>query len=91
MPFLKARKNKLPEPEFELASMIFFSVTSVVKPFILVHNTAEATKSICWAKVEVAVDHRTLIRWFMKFSMGCKNLDDQISLKGLIPRPWSKP
>ena len=41
------------------------------------HNATEATKNICFAKGEGAVDHNTVTRWFKKFRSGCKNLDDQ--------------
>ena len=45
--------------------------------FELSHNAAEATKNICFAKGEDAVDHDTVTSWFEKFLSGCKNLDDQ--------------
>ena len=34
---------------------------------------------ICCVKGEVVVDHSTETRWFKKFRLGCKNLDDQVS------------
>ena len=37
----------------------------------------EATKNICYLWGKSAVDHRTINRWFNKFCLGCKNLDDQ--------------
>ena len=45
--------------------------------FILGHNTGEATKKICHAKGEGAVDHTTLTRWFKKFLSDQKNFDNQ--------------
>ena len=41
--------------------------------FELGHNTVEATKNICFARSEVAVNQNT--RWLKKVSLGCKNLD----------------
>ena len=41
------------------------------------NNAAEATKTICCAKGEGAVDDSTVTRWLKKFCSGCKNLDDQ--------------
>ena len=40
--------------------------------FKLSHNTAEATKNICYAKDEGTVDHSTVTKWFKKFYSGCK-------------------
>ena len=45
--------------------------------FELGHNIVEATKKICCAKGEGAVDHSKVARWFKKFYLGCKNFDDQ--------------
>ena len=45
--------------------------------FELGHSTTKATKNICRAKCEGAVDHSTVTRWFKKFCLGCKNLNDQ--------------
>ena len=41
------------------------------------HNAVEATKNICRAKGEGAVDRNTVNRWFKKFHAGCKNLNEQ--------------
>ena len=40
-------------------------------------NAEEATKNICCAKVENTVDYSTVTKWFKKFCLGCKNLDNQ--------------
>ena len=48
----------------------------LIYKFKLEHNPAEATKNICWAKSEGAIDNST-VRWFKKFCLGCKNFDDQ--------------
>ena len=45
--------------------------------FELGHNTTEATKNICSAKNEDAVNHSIINRWFKKFHLDCKNLDIQ--------------
>ena len=45
--------------------------------FEMGHNAMEATKNICWVKVEGENDHNTVTRWFKKFCLGCKNLNDQ--------------
>ena len=45
--------------------------------FELGHNTAEAPKNICCVKGEGAIDHISVTRWFKKFYLGCKDLDDQ--------------
>ena len=47
--------------------------------FKLGHNTAKATKNIHSVKAEVAVDHSTIVRWFKKFHLGCKNFSNQAS------------
>ena len=44
------------------------------------HNFVEATKKICCMKGKGEVDHFSLNRWFKKFCLGCKNLDDQARL-----------
>ena len=41
------------------------------------HNTVEDTKNICCAKGEGIVDHSPLTRWFKKFCLGFKNLDNK--------------
>ena len=35
------------------------------------------TKNICCAKGNGTVDHNTITRWFKKFCLACKNLDNQ--------------
>ena len=45
--------------------------------FEMVQNTVEATKNICWAKDDGAVDYSVVTRWVKKFCTGCKNLNDQ--------------
>ena len=37
----------------------------------------EVTKNICCTKGKVTVNHSTVNRWFKKFSLGSKNLNDQ--------------
>ena len=44
----------------------------------LINNSAEATKIICCEKGEGTVIHK----WFKKFRLGCKNLDNQASSSG---------
>ena len=44
--------------------------------FQLGHNAAEATKTFSYAK-EGTVDHSIVTRWFKKFRLGRKNLDNQ--------------
>ena len=48
--------------------------------FKLSHNTIAATKNICCDKREGTVDHSTVTRWFKKYCLGCKNLDNQARL-----------
>ena len=43
-------------------------------------NAAEASKKIGVTQREDAVDHSTLSRWFKKFHLSCKNVDDQVNL-----------
>ena len=45
--------------------------------FELGHNTTESTKNICCAKDEGAIDHSAVTRWFKKFYLGFKNLNNQ--------------
>ena len=45
--------------------------------FELSHNAAEATKNIFCEKSEGAVDYSTVSRWFKKFWLGYKNLNNQ--------------
>ena len=45
--------------------------------FELDHNATEAIKNTCHAKDECAVDHSTVTRWFKKFYLSSKDLDDQ--------------
>ena len=44
--------------------------------FKLGHNATKATKRICCAKSEGAVDHRIVTRWFKKFYLVCKNFNN---------------
>ena len=48
--------------------------------FKLDHNTVEATKNICYAKVEGAADYNSVTRWIKKFCSGCKKLNNQTRL-----------
>ena len=41
------------------------------------HNATEAIKNICCTKGEGTVDHSTVIGWFKKFCLGCKNVNNQ--------------
>ena len=62
--------------------------------FDLEHNTSEATKNICRANGEGAIDHSIVIRWLKKSSWGFKYIDDQARsgwLKAVDPRPCTKP
>ena len=52
--------------------------------FELSNNAVDATRNICWAKGESAVDRRTVTRWFKKFHSGCKNVDDQARINRSI-------
>ena len=52
----------------------------VLYNFELGYNAAEVTKDICFAKNEGKVDRSTVTRWFKKFHLGCKNLDNQAQL-----------
>ena len=45
--------------------------------FELSNNAIEPTKSMRYAKDKGAVDHSTVTRWFKKFSLGCKKLNNQ--------------
>ena len=38
-----------------------------------------SNQNICCAKGDGTVDFSTIIRWFKKFYLGCKNLDNQAS------------
>ena len=49
----------------------------MVYEFEMDHNTAEATKNICCAKGEGAIDHDSVSSGFKKFCSGYKTLDDQ--------------
>ena len=44
--------------------------------FKLIQNATESTKNICWAKGEGIVVYSIVNRWFKKFSLGCKDLND---------------
>ena len=61
--------------------------------FVLSHNAAETTKNICCMKGEGAVDHSTIIRWFMKFCLVARtrmNKQAQVSLRLWILRLCTK-
>ena len=45
--------------------------------FELGYNAMKASKNICCMKNEGKVDHSTITRWFMKFCLDCKSLDNQ--------------
>ena len=47
----------------------------VLYKFEMGHNVAEAIKIICCTNGE-----RTVTRWFKKFCLGCKNLNDPVKL-----------
>ena len=48
--------------------------------FELGYNASKATKNICCAKDEGAVNHNTVNKWYKKLRSDCKNLDDQARL-----------
>ena len=52
----------------------------MLSEFELGYNFTKATKNICCAKSEEAVDHSVVTRWFKKFYLGCKNLDIHVGL-----------
>ena len=56
----------------------------------LSHNAVEGIKNICLAKGEGTVDHCTVIRWFKKFCLGCKFLDNQARSGRYTPSNKSK-
>ena len=41
------------------------------------YKAAEEIKNICCVKEKDAIYHTTVTKWFKKFNLGCKNLDDQ--------------
>ena len=43
----------------------------------------KATKNICCAKSEGAADHSTITKWFKKFHLEHKNLNNQARLDSL--------
>ena len=45
--------------------------------FNLGYSATKATKNISCIKAEGTVDHGTVTKWFKKFHLGCKNLDNQ--------------
>ena len=45
--------------------------------FKLGHDAAEVTKNLFCVKGERADYHWTVTKWFMKFCLGCKDLDNQ--------------
>ena len=48
----------------------------ILYEFELGHNAAEATKNIFCDIGEGVFDHSTVTRWFKKFCIICKNLND---------------
>ena len=62
----------------------------MVHKFEMGHNITKATKNICWMKDEGTVDHSMITRW-LKFYLGCKNFDDQVSPKLWILNKFYKP
>ena len=44
------------------------------------YNPVKVTKNICGANSEGSVDHNAIIKWFNKFLLGCKNLNNQARL-----------
>ena len=46
--------------------------------FKLSHNITEATKNISCEKSEGAIDQSTITKWFKKFCLSYKNLNDQV-------------
>ena len=53
------------------------------------HNTAKATKNICWVKRDGTADHTKVIRWFEKFCLSSKNHNNQAK-SGRLKRMDSK-
>ena len=49
----------------------------ILYEFELVHNTMKITQSVCGAKGEGAIDHSTMTRWFKKFRLCYKVVDNQ--------------
>ena len=45
--------------------------------FKIGHNSVNAVKIICCAYSDGAVDHKKVTRWFKKFHLGCKKLNNQ--------------
>ena len=45
------------------------------------HNLSETTKNICCMKSEGTVDNSTVTRWFKKFYLSCKNVNNQARSK----------
>ena len=41
------------------------------------YKAAEATQNICFVKSGGTFDYNKVTRWLKKFSLGCKNLNDQ--------------
>ena len=50
-------------------------------PAVMGHNIMETTKNIC-AKDEGTVDHSPVTKWFKKFHLWYKNLDNQVKSGG---------
>ena len=49
----------------------------ILYKFEVGHNATEETKNISCGKIEVAVDHSTITRWFKKFCWDHKKLNNQ--------------
>ena len=52
--------------------------------FKLGHKVMEITKNICYTKGEGIVNPSTINRWFQKFRLHCKNLDNQARSCNLV-------
>ena len=50
----------------------------ILYKFKMGHHTTKETKIIFCVKGENTVDCRTVIRWFKKYRLGCKNLSNQV-------------
>ena len=66
----------------------------ILYKFEVGQKVTEATKNICFMKVEGVVDQSSATRGLKKFFLGCKNLNDEVmseNLKPWILRSCSKP
>ena len=58
--------------------------------FELGHKAAEASKNICCAWGESALDHTRVMKWFKKFCSGCKKtIDSKAALQVMETIPAS--